>query len=107
MSFFKKLFGGDKKRPSETVRGVETAQTNEQQISARSRMEAEMTASRSAREGNASISGDSVEDARSEPDKEEVLLALVTQACAGRDLQIARVDVQRLEGGTVPTLRFT
>ena len=107
MSFLRKLFGAQKKRPPEAMRGLGTAQSDEDQRSTRSRMEAEMISDRERRAGNRASPGDLAPNALSPSDKEEAVIALVTRACAGRDLQTTRVDVRKLEGDAVPTLRFT
>ena len=39
--------------------------------------------------------------------QERAVIELVSRACGGMILETARVDVHNLEGGTVPTLRFT
>ena len=106
MSFFKRLFGG-KKSPAEAMRGLAPANSDEDQSNTRSKMEAEMTSSRDRRAGAAAIPGDMPAAASGTVDKEETVVALVTRAFAGMDLQPARIDVQKAEGGTTPTLRFT
>lgn len=40
-------------------------------------------------------------------DREKEVVDMVSQACGGLNLETTAVDVQKLEGGTVPTLRFT
>jgi hypothetical protein len=107
VSFLKRLFGGKNKLQVEAMRGLEGAQTDEQQSTSRSKMEAEVTADRVRRAAHTGVSAPSAMDTPSTSAKEEEVIALVTQACAGMDLQTSRVDVHKLEGGTVPTLRFT
>src|SRR5215211_6691364 len=106
MSFFKRLFGG-KKSPAEAMRGGAPAHSDEEHSSTRSKMEAEMASSRDRRAGAAAIPGDMQAGVSGTVDKEESVIALVTRAFAGMDLQTARINVQKAEGGTTPTLRFT
>jgi hypothetical protein len=40
-------------------------------------------------------------------DQERAVIELVSRACQGMILEISKVDVHTLEGGTVSTLRFT
>jgi hypothetical protein len=40
-------------------------------------------------------------------DREKEVVDMVSKACGGLNLETTAVDVQKLEGGTVPTLRFT
>ena len=103
MSFFKRLFGG-KKKVVEPMRGGGMVQTTDQQSSTRTRMEADMERDRERRAGSPAAAG---APSPSVVDREEAVIALVTTACGGMDLQTARVDVNKLGGGTAPTLRFT
>jgi hypothetical protein len=104
VSFFKRLFGGGKKEPA-SLRGSELGQTAEQQSSTRDHMEAEMQRERERRAGPAATPAEAV-PSLSPAEREESVIALVTGACRGMNLQTARVDVITLEGATVPTLRF-
>ena len=40
-------------------------------------------------------------------DREKEVVDMVAKACGNLNLQTVAVDVQKLEGGIVPTLRFT
>ena|SRR6266540_2975493 len=107
MAFLKRLFGGRKSSP-EPMRGQATVPTEETQSATRSRMGAEMLSERDRRAAIASdTSADTSASGLTPAELEEAIIALVTNACVGMNLQTTRVDVRKLEGGTVPTLRFT
>jgi hypothetical protein len=67
-------------------------------------MEAEIVADREQRQAEVA-SGEAGPPQGAE--REQAVIALVSQACGDRNLQTSTVEVQKLEGGAVPTLRFT
>lgn len=100
MAFFKRLFGRDKKSTATPMRGPSDAfQTQGQPDSTRATMETEVVATPERREGSATPEGWT--------EREQAIIARVSEAFAGMMLDSRTVDVHTLEGGLSPTLRFT
>jgi hypothetical protein len=98
MAFLRRLFG--KKTTAAPMRGAShVSQSQEQQDTTRATMEAELIAARELREGSARLVGWT--------EREQALIARVTQAFAGMMLEARSVDVHTAEGRLSPTLRFT
>jgi hypothetical protein len=104
MNLIKRLFGGTKQTEGEAMRGAGPVQTSDQQSATRARMEAEMVADRERRQAQVAP-GQVTPPAGDE--REQAVIAMVSQACGDRNLQTSTVEVQKLEGGSVSTLRFT